>query len=172
MPQVFLSLGSNIDRKNNICKALDELYLAFNRLSLSSVYKTQAEGFIGEDFYNLVVGIDTDLDLLDIVDLLKQIEKKQGRDHTQKGFSSRVIDIDLLTYGDFVGEKGGVVLPRSEIYKFSFVLYPLVDLAGELICPKYNKSYAEILACFSGTKLLKKIDFSWKEVMLPAVIVS
>ena len=66
MAKVFLSLGSNIDRRQHISSALDALHQQFGELLISSVYESEAVGFVGDNFYNLVVGLETDLGVGDL----------------------------------------------------------------------------------------------------------
>ncbi|MDE0412066.1 MAG: 2-amino-4-hydroxy-6-hydroxymethyldihydropteridine diphosphokinase, partial [Gammaproteobacteria bacterium] len=58
MPRVFIGIGSNIDKEKNILSSVTALRDCFGRLEISSVYQTRAVGFEGDDFHNLVVGLD------------------------------------------------------------------------------------------------------------------
>jgi len=155
MTTVFLSLGSNIDRQHNIGSGLDDLAAAFGELRLSPVYESEAVGFSGDAFYNLVVGIDTTLPVGELAALLRDIEKDHGRVRGEKKFSSRTLDIDILTYNDLTGEIDGVQLPRDEILKHAFVLKPLVDLAPDAFHPEIGKPYRQLLeeSDFAGQAL-------------------
>lgn len=153
--QVYLSLGSNIDREHNIRSGLDALEAAFGELEISPVYESEAVGFDGDAFYNLVVGLKTSLSVGELTAILKGMEKDHGRVRGEKKFSSRTLDIDILTHGDSVGIIDGVQLPRDEILKHAFVLLPLVDLAPEGIHPETGDTYQTILdkANFDSQKL-------------------
>ena len=99
MHQVFISIGSNIDPLKNI----DKVKILLNNLfecTFSGLYETAAEGFEGNDFVNCVVGFKTDITPADLNDILKNIEKNMGRTDRQKGMSNRIIDLDLILYGD------------------------------------------------------------------------
>ncbi|MDX1693259.1 MAG: 2-amino-4-hydroxy-6-hydroxymethyldihydropteridine diphosphokinase [Ketobacteraceae bacterium] len=141
MTRVYLSLGSNIDRHKHIRNALHELSALFGHLVLSTVYESEAVGFAGDHFYNLVVGLDTDLSIGELQAEIKRIEDDNGRVRGGPKFSSRTLDIDILTYGDFVGEEAGVTLPRDEITKNAFVLLPLSEVAPDELHPELNKSF-------------------------------
>ena len=141
MSRVYLSLGSNIERHKHIRNALQELSALFGQLLLSRVYESEAVGFDGDPFYNLVVGLDTDLSIGELQAQIKRIEDENGRVRGGPKFSSRTLDIDILTYDDFVGEEDGVSLPRDEITKNAFVLLPLSEIAGDEMHPELNKSY-------------------------------
>lgn len=160
--QVFLSFGSNIDREHNIRAGLDALTAQFGLLQLSPVYESEAVGFDGEPFLNLVVGMHTDIGVGELAQKLHNIEAAQGRVRGEKKFSSRTLDIDILTYADKAGEFDGVILPRNEILKHAFVLNPLADLAPLACHPVQGVSYAALLEKIdmSGQKLWQ-VPFVW-----------
>ena len=112
----------------------------------SSIYKTPAEGFEGEDFLNSVCKFDTDKNPQELRTLLKNIEKDMGRTFTQKGMSNRVIDLDLILYGDLQINRNGLELPSSDIEKYKFVLEPLAEIAPRL----HTSSFEKILQGFIG----------------------
>src|SRR5690606_35637534 len=140
MKTVFLSLGSNIDAHNHVSRALDILRQSFPSLEASPVYESEAVGFSGDNFLNLVVRIETDMELLPLVKQLKAIEDQLGSDRTGPKFSSRVIDIDVIFYGDACGEFSGIKLPRYEVYENAYVLLPMKDLAPDFIDPLTGKT--------------------------------
>ena len=114
-------------------------------VTYSSIYRTPAECFVGEDFFNSVCKFETDKDPYEIRSLLKQIEKNMGRTKEQKGMSSRVIDLDLILYGDLIINDQELELPSLDIEKYKFVLEPLSEIAPTLIHPVLDKSYLDLL---------------------------
>lgn len=164
MTTVFLSLGSNIDRERNIRSALDALAGLFGNVAISPVYESEAVGFDGEAFLNLVAQIDTALPVGELADVLRDIEARHGRVRGEKKFSSRTLDIDILTYGDTVGVVDGVALPRDEIVKHAFVLLPLADLAPDAVHPETCQRYAALREekPFTGQRLWQ-VPFRWPE---------
>tara|TARA_B100001996_G_C18389800_1_gene488699 strand:- start:7 stop:480 length:474 start_codon:yes stop_codon:yes gene_type:complete len=139
---IFLSLGSNIEPEKNIDFAKDQLQIKYGRLSISSIYKTKAVGFIGDHFLNLVIKASTDDDPQLVIDHLHYIERQTGRETGTGQFNSRTLDIDLLLYGDLIDPS--LNLPRDEILKYNFVLEPLAEIFPEGMHPTENKSYKEI----------------------------
>ena len=144
MQQVFVSIGSNIDPRNNIEEARIILGNLFD-CTFSGLYETRAEGFEGNDFINSVVGFETDLQLIELRDKLKQIEKKMGRTDIQKGMSDRIIDLDIILYGDQVIEDDDFDIPSKDIENYLFVLEPLAEIAGASHHPILNNTYSEML---------------------------
>ena len=140
---IFLSLGSNIEPEKNIDLAKEQLQIKYGKLLTSSIYKTKAVGFKGDDFLNLVLKASTDDDPELVIDHLHSIEKQTGRETGTGQFNSRTLDIDLLLYGDLIDPS--LNLPRDEILKYDFVLEPLVEIFPEGMHPTENKSCKEIL---------------------------
>lgn len=151
MARVLLSLGSNIDREHNIQGALAALRNAFGNIECSPVYESEAVGFEGDPFLNLVVLIHTELSVGQLSALLHNIEDQYGRTREGARFSARTLDIDILTYDDATGVVDGVKLPRGEILKNAFVLLPMADLVPDDIHPIQQKSYAALWQAFDKT---------------------
>ncbi|AOS96740.1 Bifunctional folate synthesis protein [Microbulbifer aggregans] len=162
MAQVFLSLGSNIDRAKHIRAGLDALAKAFGDLNVSTVFESEAVGFEGENFYNLVVGMHTDLPVGQLASRLREIEDANGRVRGGAKFSARTLDIDILTYDDLAGEFDGVKLPRGEIVKNAFVLQPLAELVPARRHPLTGETFAEMWEHYDKDKQkLWPVHFSW-----------
>lgn len=138
MTQVYLGIGSNIDREASIRHGLNGLKSCYGELQISPIYESEAYGFDGDDFYNLVVGFETNLEIEEIEMQLKEIETQSGRKKADSSYCPRTLDIDLLLYGDLVSKDH--YLPRADVVKYAFVLKPLYDIAPELIHPVEKKS--------------------------------
>lgn len=152
MATVFLGLGSNIDAPLHIGRALAALKRQFGSLRVSPIYESEAVGFSGDNFLNLVVAADTELTVAQLHAAMRDIENDNGRDRNAPKYSGRTLDIDILLFDDCVGDIDGVRLPRDEIVKNAFVLKPLCDLAPTLIHPQYNKSMAQMWAEYDDVK--------------------
>ena len=139
---IFLSLGSNIEPEKNIDFAKEQLQIKYGKLLISSVYKTRAVGFKGDDFLNLVIKTSTSDSPETVIDYLHYIEKQTGRETGTGQFNSRTLDIDLLLYGDLID--ASLNLPRDEILEYDFVLEPLVEIFPEGIHHIEKRSYKEI----------------------------
>ena len=161
MARVYLSIGSNIGRKKHIKAGLDALASQFGELVVSPVYESESVGFEGDAFYNLVVAIETNLGVGDLSVRLKDIEDENGRSRQGPRFSSRTLDIDMLTVGDLCGEIDGVTLPRDEIEENAFVLLPLSDIAENELHPLLNITYGDMWQSFKKDQKLWRVPFSW-----------
>lgn len=161
MARVYVSIGSNIDRERHVCAALDALSQNGKNLRVSSVYESEAVGFDGAPFYNLVAGFDTDWPLADLNCWLKQIEDSNGRDRTHPKFSARTLDIDVLLYDDLVGECDGIQLPRPEITENAFVLRPLAEIAPDLKHPVLEQDYGSLWRAYQRNQKLWPVNFDW-----------
>ncbi len=158
MVEVLLGIGSNIERRRNIGLAVAALRQCFGGLRFSSVYEAVAIGFDGEPFYNLVVGLCTDLELPVLQNRLKDLEAASGRTGHEARWSGRTLDIDILTYGDCVGVCGGVVLPRPEILFNAYVLQPLAELEPDGVHPTCGMTYAGLWRDFTGPRQLVRLS--------------
>lgn len=149
--EVLLGLGSNIERDAHLLTALRLLEERFGELSVSPVYESPAVGFDGDPFYNLVVGVSTTDSLTTVNTWLKQVEDEHGRDRSQPKFSSRRLDIDILTWGQAHGVVEGITLPRSEVFRHAFVLKPLVDLRPQMTVPGKSLTWSQLWDAFDAT---------------------
>ena len=162
MAKIYISLGSNIDRDHNTRAGIRALRQRFGELELSSVYESEAVGFDGDAFYNMVIACEVDEDVHSVNRALAEIEDAHGRDRSGPRFSSRTLDLDLLLYDDLVLDEKGLRLPREEILKNAFVLWPLAEIAPGLVHPVAGKTYAELWDGFDKSKeTLSPIDYQF-----------
>ncbi len=151
MRQAYLSIGSNIDRERNVRFAMVELRERWPSMVFSTIYETEAVGFEGEHFYNLVAAFHADEPLESVLETLREVEDAHGRDRSgQEKFAPRTLDLDLLLWGDTVTDGDPVPLPRDEILELDFVLYPLVELAPEARHPVDGRTFRELWGEFDG----------------------
>lgn len=142
MTQIYLGMGSNINREAAIKHGLKALKSYYGELQVSPVYESRAYGFEGDDFLNLVVGFESDVEIEELEQHLKAIERQSGRNDSDSSYCSRTLDIDLLLFGDVICEE--FELPRSDVIEYAFVLKPLCDIAPELVHPVEKKSIKDL----------------------------
>ena len=138
--KVFVSIGSNVDREENILAGLAALREHFGDLQLSSIYESVPIGIEGaENYYNLVAGFETDLSPVQINNQLKKIEKKTGR----RDKRNCPLDIDLLLFDDLVDRSFELDIPREDINDYAYVAIPLSEIAGDHQHPETGKLFKE-----------------------------
>lgn len=125
MEKLYLALGSNLgDRERNITRALELLDIRFNghALAISPMMETKAIGFDGKDFINCVAIYDCGSDPFEVLDICKSIERQMGRtderEYDAEGrrvYHDRIIDIDILMYGDRKIDSDRLVLPHPQV---------------------------------------------------------
>ena len=122
--QYFISLGSNINAEANIIFAIEQINKILANTKYSSIHKTKAEGFEGDDFLNLVVAGDSELSFDKLNEKLKDIENESGRKRDVPKFSARTLDIDIILQID----QDEILFESNEIEKYSFVSEPLKEV--------------------------------------------
>lgn len=151
--QVLITLGSNINREQNVVEALARLEQQpdLEILAVSPVYVTQAVGVDGKAaaqpaFSNAAICAETELDPFTLRSKLRALEAAMGRVRTADKFAPRPIDLDIAFYGDRVLEVAGKVIPDPDVLRFAHVAAPLADIAGDWIHPQTGQTLAEIAA--------------------------
>ena len=147
---LHLNIGSNKNRRINIRLALNKLKSNFTDITVSSIFESPAEGFVGSNFYNVGVNAKTKNNINEVVGILHDIENSLGRDRSLPKFSSRIIDLDLVLYNDAIDED--LKVPRRDILKYAFVLAPLAELNPEDIHPQKGISFLNLWKEFQSNK--------------------
>lgn len=155
----WIGLGSNQgDRIVNLTHAAADLSVlpGTSLLAASSIYRTEplGEGF-AEDFFNAVVGIRTTLSPLQLLKACGDIEVAFGRDRSR---ADRMIDLDILLYGDVVLETPGLTVPHPKMAQRRFVLEPLAEIAPETIHPLTNVTVAEMLSGIEEQQRVERLQ--------------
>jgi len=147
---LHLNIGSNQNRRINIRLALNKLESNFTDITVSSLFESPAEGFVGSNFYNVGVNAKTKNNIYEVVDILHDIENLMGRDRSLPKFSSRIIDLDLVLFNDAIDED--LKVPRRDILKYAFVLAPVAELNPEDIHPQKGISFLNLWKEFQSNK--------------------
>ena len=141
---VYLSLGSNLgDRQSNLDQALKLISERMRLGKVSSIYDTEPIGLTNQPrFLNLACEVFTRLTPEGLLALLKGIEQKMGR-YSRSG-EPRIIDIDIVLFGDQVVNTLGLIIPHPKMHERAFVLIPLAEIAPDFVHPVLKKTIKEL----------------------------
>lgn len=145
---VYLSLGSNLGhREQNLQEAIKLILSGIGAAGqVSRIYESEPWGYSSENqFCNCCLSVRTNLDPLHLLDQVLGIEKKMGRERLGMGYSDRIIDIDLLLFGDIQMDHPRLILPHPAIGERMFVLKPLAEIAPGLVHPVTGLSIGQML---------------------------
>lgn len=135
MPEIGLGLGGNVGDPAAAIRAALETLPARGIVvtKISSLYRTAPWGGVPQpDYANACALGRTDLSPLDLLDAIKQLERDLGRVDTLR-WGPRVIDIDILYYGDVNYQDERLVIPHRDLLRRAFVLIPLAEIAPDLM---------------------------------------
>ena len=154
MAKVYLGLGTNLgDKEQNLRGAVQKIEEQVgNVVSLSAFYVTAPWGFASENsFLNAAACVETELSPLEVLQETQMIERELGR--TKKSvngiYSDRLIDIDLLLYGDKILQDERLSLPHPLMAERKFVLEPLAEIAPDVVHPVLHKTIRELFLVLS-----------------------
>ena len=142
----YLALGSNVgDRAANLRRAVASIRELGEVQAVSRVYESAAVGYRDQGpFYNLVLRVRTALSPEALFARVKRIEREMGRTASFRN-APRVIDIDILTYDDFVLHTPELEIPHPRMHERSFVLLPLAEVAPDFVHPRTRRSMKQLV---------------------------
>ncbi|WP_129642114.1 2-amino-4-hydroxy-6-hydroxymethyldihydropteridine diphosphokinase [Peristeroidobacter agariperforans] len=150
MTAVYVAAGSNVEPDKHLSVALRALASAYGPMTLSPAYKNKAVGFDGADFINLVVGFNTEDPVADVRKQLQKIEAACDRPPDAPKWAPRTMDLDILLFGDLVSNQPGLVIPRPDLVKRSYMLKPMADIAPDVRHPTLDRTMRELWESFQG----------------------
>ena len=142
--QVYIALGSNLgNKRRNLVTAAALLAERAGEVgAISSFYETEPWGFESEhSFLNAALMLDTTLAPLDLLRLTQEVERELGRmAKTDSVYHDRLIDIDLLLYGEEVIDQPGLQIPHPLMHRRAFVMTPMAEIAPAVVHPVLGKT--------------------------------
>ncbi|EGR0207474.1 2-amino-4-hydroxy-6-hydroxymethyldihydropteridine diphosphokinase [Vibrio vulnificus] len=159
MNTVYIGVGSNIEREKHARAAWQELSLLGEALQASPIYECAAVGFDSHAFFNFVIRLNTSMTLEELAFQLRQIEMRWGREENAAKYQDRTLDLDIVLFGDCISSQKPE-LPRSDIFKYPFVIQPLYDLQPDLEIPGDGRTVEDIWQTARDLDTLRAVDFS------------
>lgn len=159
MHTVYLSIGTNMgQREANLAAAISEIESGAGRAAaVSDVYETEPWGMDSAAcFLNMAVGIETLLAPHTLLNVLLDIESRMGRTRHGRGYSPRVIDIDILFFDNLVIDDNGLTVPHPLMAYRRFVLEPLAGIAPLLVHPVTGKTVTLLLELCADKHAVRK----------------
>jgi len=155
--RVYLSLGSNMGRRAEQLREANARLEAVGRVvGVSSFYETEPVEFTGQPwFLNCALVLETDKTAEELMAAILAIEEEMGRRRLQKK-GPRLIDIDILMFGDEVVREEELTIPHPAMQERRFVLEPLAEIAGEAVHPVLGKTIAELLEELPPGQVVKR----------------
>lgn len=160
MALAYLGIGTNVGHRelnieNCILLIRDKIG---DVKSVSSIYETEPWGVEGQDnYYNIVLKVETSLYPLSLLQSVQQIENDIGRIRIEK-WGSRIIDVDILFYDDYVFFMDNLIIPHPYIAKRNFVLEPLSEISPDLIHPKLRFSVETVKDFCEDKNWIKRLE--------------
>ena len=161
MVTVFLLLGTNLgNRELFLREAITHIeQLVAPVTKTSAIYETQSWGKTDQpDYLNQVITLQTNLTARDVLNKILDIELLMGRKREEK-WGSRIIDIDILFYGDAVINEPGLIVPHPELHNRRFTLEPLAEIAPAFLHPALNKNILTLKNELKDSLIVKKLYF-------------
>ncbi len=145
----YISVGSNIGNKLENCKKGVDALIRSDSVTMkaqSPCYKTDPVDYPDQDwFINYVIKIETLLDPFELLNRLKSIQQDAGRIRDEIRFGPRILDLDIILFGDAVIDSENLVIPHPRMHKRRFVLKPICDIDAEIIHPVFKKNMKYLL---------------------------
>lgn len=159
MPIIYLLTGSNIgNSQEHLQTAMAKIAVAVGVVSQQSgVYKTEPWGNKNQqDFLNQVLEIETELNPEEVLRTILAIETEMGRNRLRK-WEPRIIDIDLLFYGNTIIRTQNLIVPHPLLHERRFTLLPLAEIAPDWVHPVFHQTVSELLESCTDTSLVEKM---------------
>jgi 2-amino-4-hydroxy-6-hydroxymethyldihydropteridine diphosphokinase len=162
METVVIAAGSNLGDRLNYLKKAGEFIesLGTGSIRKASVWESEPVGDARYTFYNTAALVQTPLEPLELLKKLKEFERKCGREENPRRWGPRVLDLDIIAFGNLVIDRETLIIPHPEYHRRLFVLYPMQEIISEWIDPATGKQLEELINEAPELEI-KKTDLNW-----------
>lgn len=168
-------MGSNQgNRARYLQLSIDRIFERIGAvISLSDVYETPAWGFKGDAFLNACIAVRTNYKAEKVLEKLLGIEVELGRKRSNAtGYADRAIDLDIIFHGNLTISSRELHVPHPQLAHRKFVLYPMADIASDIIHPIDKVTISEMLEQTADDSAIRKVDVRLNRPELPELPVN
>lgn len=159
MTTAYIGLGSNLSNpKDQVRQAVAHIATIKQShiVAVSSLYLSKPMGPQDQDDYiNAVLALETTLSAIELLDQLQAIENSAGRVRKENRWGARILDLDIILFGDDIIENSRLTVPHYGMTEREFVLYPLIEIAPELVLPS-GQSLKSLLDNVNINEMIKQ----------------
>ena len=162
MEQVTIALGSNLGNRLAVIREAGKFLREVSKSDIikSSIWESEPIGGALYSFLNCTVRIETSLSPIKLLDSLKKQEVLAGREKQSKRWAPRILDLDIIRYGNLTFKKNELIIPHSEYQNRLFVLLPMQETDPDWIDPVTGSGLRELI--HNAPKMaIHKTDHSW-----------
>lgn len=162
MEPVTIAVGSNLGNREKMLRKTGIFLekLTETTADKSDVWESEPVGPAKFPFLNAAAKIFTTLSPRLLLDRLKKFEAEMGRKKRAKRWSPRILDLDIITYGNLVIHSENLIIPHPEYTRRLFVLYPMRQIYPSWIDPETNRSIHDIIEQAPDMQL-QKTKIKW-----------
>lgn len=162
MEEAIIAIGSNLGDRHQMVKKAGIFLSSCSQSSIkkSSIWESEPIGGAKYTFYNAVVKIKSTVTPHQLLKKLKQFEQDCGRDSSPEKWMPRVLDLDIISFGNIVMDNGTLIIPHPEFKKRLFVLYPIYEIDQAWQDPKSKELITDLIQNAPEMEI-KKTDLQW-----------
>lgn len=159
MDDIFILTGTNLgNREKNLAEALERISPQTQLIHCSSLYESEPWGYNSRNpFLNQAVRLSSELTARDLLTYFQNIERGMGRKSQSPVYEDRLIDIDILFYGQNVIHADDLIIPHPRLHLRKFALLPVVEIAESFIHPLLKRSLEELLKECQDESTVRKL---------------